>query len=530
MQIAFTILFILLTTGLLSAISGKILQILQLSGYKPRGLFNWIRQSKGDYLIRYFGVGFFSFAAMLVYVACFGEYPAARYFGYLFMVGFCLLFLFLNARERQKTPLKNTARIVRLRCLLAVLYAVESFFLLWLGSLFFAGYALLGILPALVPYNAVLADCLMLPVEHLNNYGYKMKAMRKLDDRPELIRIGITGSYGKTTEKAIAACILSVRYKVCASPLSYNTPMGIAKVVNNELSDEDEVFIAEMGARNVGDIKELAEIVNPNFGILTTIGNQHLESFGSRENIRKTKYELIENLAPAGFALFNGDSPDNIELYEKTTGAKILTGAAGVPHAAAYYDNVTVGGTGTSFDFHYAGNTTRFVTKLLGKHIPGLITLGAALGIQLGIAPEKAAEAIAGLEPVPHRLELIEGKGGMIIIDDAYNSNIEGAVNALAVLAEFDDKYKVIVTPGLVELGGEETEMNFRLGAEAGKVCDSVIFVGPLASVLRDGALSTGMDGDSVFCTDDLYAGVAILRKLPGEKAVLFENDLPDNY
>lgn len=77
-----------------------------------------------------------------------------------------------------------------------------------------------------------------------------------------------------------------------------------------------------MGARNVGDIKELAEIVNPNFGILTTIGNQHLESFGSRENIRKTKYELIENLAPAGFALFNGDSPDNIELYEKTTGAR----------------------------------------------------------------------------------------------------------------------------------------------------------------------------------------------------------------
>lgn len=270
MQIAFTILFILLTTGLLSAISGKILQILQLSGYKPRGLSTGSGRGKGNYLIGYFGVGFFSFAAMLVYVACFGEYPAARYFGYLFLVGFCLLFLFLNARERQKTPLKNTARIVRLRCLARravrrriVLSAVARLAV-------FAGYALLGILPALVPYNAVLADCLMLPVEHLNNYGYKVKAMRKLDDRPELIRIGITGSYGKTTEKAIAACILSVRYKVCASPLSYNTPMGIAKVVNNELSDEDEVFIAEMGARNVGDIKELAEIVNPNFGILTT--------------------------------------------------------------------------------------------------------------------------------------------------------------------------------------------------------------------------------------------------------------------
>ena len=260
MQIAFTIVFTLLSTVLLSLISGKILHMLQLSGYKCHGVMNWIRLTKGDYLLRYFGAGFFSVAAMLVYIACFGEYPAARYFGYLFMVGFCILFFALNLHERQKVPLKNTARIIRLRLILAIFYAIESFLLMWLGSLCFAGYSLLGILPALVPYNALLVNFLMKPVEKLNNHGYKVKAMRKLDDHPGLIRVGITGSYGKTTEKAILSAVLSVKFKVCASKLSYNTPMGIAKVVNNDLTDSDNIFIAEMGARNVGDIKELAQI------------------------------------------------------------------------------------------------------------------------------------------------------------------------------------------------------------------------------------------------------------------------------
>lgn len=529
MQIAFTIVFTLLSTVLLSLISGKILHILQLSGYKCHGVMNWIRLTKGDYLLRYFGAGFFSVAAMLVYIACFGEYPAARYFGYLFMVGFCILFFALNLHERQKVPLKNTARIIRLRLILAIFYAIESFLLMWLGSLCFAGYSLLGILPALVPYNALLVNFLMKPIEKLNNHGYKVKAMRKLDDHPGLIRVGITGSYGKTTEKAILSAVLSVKFKVCASKLSYNTPMGIAKVVNNDLTDSDNIFIAEMGARNVGDIKELAQIVKPNFGIITTIGNQHLETFGTRENIKNTKYELIENLAPAGLALFNGDSKDNIELYDKTSCAKILTGEVGLKGASACYDKVKVGVEGTEFDFCYKGSNTHFKTRLLGKHIPGLITTAVALGIQLGVSADEAAAAVAGIEPVPHRLELIEGAGGMIIIDDAYNSNIEGAVNALAILGAFD-RSRIIVTPGLVELGSEENEMNFKLGSEVGKVCDYGIFVGPLAAVLRDGALSSGMPKENIFCADDLYSGVAVLRKLPGDKAVLFENDLPDNY
>lgn len=517
-----------LSTVLLSLISGKILQILQLSGYKTRGFNNWIKLTKGDYLLRYFGVGFFSLAAMLIYVACFGKYVAARYVGLLFLVTFCVLFRIFNRKERQKTPLRNTPRIMRLRSVLAVLYAVESLLLVWLGAQFFAGYALLGILPALVPYNVLLAHYITKPFEMLNNYGYKVKATARLKERPELIRIGITGSYGKTTEKAIAAKLLSVRYRVCASRLSYNTPMGIAKVVNNELEENDTVFIAEMGARNVGDIKELADIVKPNFGIITTIGNQHLETFGTRENIKKTKYELIENLAPAGLALFNGDSADNIELYEKTEGPKILTGKRGLPHVVISYDNVVVSGNGTEFDLYDGKQSVHFTTKLLGKHIPGLITLAVALAKQLGIEPSETVQAVAQLEPVPHRLELIEGNG-VLIIDDAYNSNIEGAINALGVLKEID-RYKVIITPGLVELGSEEAAMNTKLGEEIGRVCDSAIFVGPLSEVLKQGALSVGMDANCVFCAPDLYTAVAILRQLPKDNVVLFENDLPDNY
>lgn len=526
-QLTMTILYTVLSSALLTAVSVKMFQMYQLGGYKVKGVVNWFRITRGDYLIRYFGAGFFSLIGMLVFYMCFKSYSYWYYIGYIFFLGFSILFIALNRREVNKTPVKYTPRMVRFVTVAAVLYAAETFFLIWLGGIIGVSYTLIALLLMLVPFSVTLAHWLVKPFETLNNYGYKVRATKYLKEMPELIRVGITGSFGKTTEKAILKCMLETKYTVCASKASYNTPLGLARTVNNDLTDDTQVLIAEMGARNVGDIAELAKIVVPNYGLITGIGNQHLETFGSRENIKRTKYELIENLAVSGLAVFNADSPDNVEMFTKTREPRMLTGAADTD-AEFTYDHVRVSSEGTEFDITVNGETTHFTTKLLGKHIAGLTTMALAVAFSLGVTPQEAAEAVKTLQPVPHRLELIE-ENGMIIIDDAYNSNPEGAANALGVLKEID-RYKVIVTPGMVELGQEEAACNRALGEKIGAVCDTAILVGARGAQIKEGAIAAGMHENAVILVDTLQEAVACLRTLPADLAVLFENDLPDNY
>lgn len=526
-EIIMTSVYTVLSAVLLTMASVKMLQMFQLGGYRIRGVYNWIKLTRGDYLIRYFGLGFFSLIGMLVFYMCFRAFSYWYYLGYMIFIGFSVLFFCLNRREVNKTPIKFTARMVRLTVMTAVVYAAETFLVIWLGDVIGISYVLIGVLPMLVPLSVTLAHALMKPLETLNNYGYKAKAAAVLRESPELIRIGITGSFGKTTEKAILQCILATKYRVCASKASYNTPLGLSRTVNNDLTSDTQVLIAEMGARNVGDIAELAKLVVPNYGLITGIGNQHLETFGSRENIRRTKYELVENLAVSGLALFNADSADNIEMFAKTREPRMLTGAAGTEGAVVTYDDVKVTASGTEFDITEGGTTTHFTTKLLGRHIAGLTAMAVAVGISLGVSVADAAQAIKTLQPVPHRLELIE-ENGMVIIDDAYNSNPEGAANALGVLHEID-RYKVIITPGMVELGKEEAACNRALGEKIGAVCDTAILVGSRGPQIKEGALAAGMNPHNVVLVDSLAEAVGYLRSLPRDCAVLFENDLPDN-
>lgn len=217
--------------ALLTCMAYKMMQILQLSSYRLRGVFAWLRRTKCAYLVRYATVTFFSMIAMLVYLGCFGRNAKSAYFGLAFYVLFTVVFIVVTRRQKEVTPLRFTPRIVRLHVPLFLFSYAASAGLLFVGQYLRVRYALIGFLPLCVPVLVWLAHLCMLPWETLNNLRYVRRARRLLAARPQTVRVGITGSYGKTTAKNILTAMLSRKYKVLTTPESYNTPLDRKSVV-----------------------------------------------------------------------------------------------------------------------------------------------------------------------------------------------------------------------------------------------------------------------------------------------------------
>lgn len=529
-DLIFIILFSLVLGFLTMLCSVKMFQIFQLSGYNAKGVVNWFKSDKFNYLARYFALAFIGFICMFVYIACFDEISpkGVEYLGALIFVALMILFVVFNAKVQKKTPLVITPRIIRLAIVTFLISTLLTFAFVKLGNIGFLKYSIASVVVFLIPIIVTLANYSLLPFEILNNNGYKSNAIRCLQSYPHLIKIGITGSYGKTTSKNILAKMLSKKYNVCFSPSSYNTPMGISRVVNNDLKMEHEIFIAEMGARNKGDIEELAKMINPNYGLITCIGEQHLETFGDINNIMDTKFELIENMAIGGLAVFNGDNKYCVDLYNRATTEKLITGTSDVEKAVVTYSDIETTSTGTKMTLHYKKDSVTFTTKLLGKHIAGLIAVCAGIAVSLDITLQQIKEACEELDSVPHRLELIDN-GDVKVIDDAYNSNREGARNALEILSKFEGT-KIIVTPGFVEMGALEKEANVELGMQIAEFADVAVLIGTRADDIKSGAISANMDEDKIIIKNSLKEAVDYTTTLQGKKTILFENDLPDNY
>lgn len=403
------------------------------------------------------------------------------------------------------------------------------FFPMTLGILIILFY-LLYILRALI---LLLSNKLITPLEHRINNGYYNKAQEKIEGRTDLTVVGVTGSFGKTSTKFILGTILSQKYKILNTPESYNTPMGLSKVINNDLKDEHKVFIAELGARNIGDIKEVSELVKPKIGVITSIGPTHIETFKNIDNIMKTKYELIEELPTDGVAIFNYDNEYIKKLADKTFKEKILYGLDDIKDLDLYADDIEVSEFGSTFNIKdKEGNCIKCRTRLLGKHNIYNILAGVAVAKSLGLSFEEIKVGIEKIEPIPHRLNIINPGTGLIIIDDAFNSNPIGAKAALEVLSQFKEGRKIIVTPGMVELGAMEEVANREFGENIGKVCDYVILVGEnRTKPIYEGLLEVNYNEENIFVVKSLKEATGQIQKIAKPKdVVLFENDLPDNY
>ncbi|MDD4726286.1 MAG: UDP-N-acetylmuramoyl-tripeptide--D-alanyl-D-alanine ligase [Tissierellia bacterium] len=391
------------------------------------------------------------------------------------------------------------------------------------------GYILYKIQPLIMYISTIIIK----PVEDKINMGFYVNAQEKIKARDDLNVIGITGSFGKTSTKFIVSTILSQKLNVLTSPESYNTPMGLSKVINNDLNQDHEVFVAELGARLIGEIREVAVLVQPKIGIITNIGPAHIETFKNIENIMKTKYELIDELPTDGVAIFNYDNEYIKKLADKTFKEKILYGLEDTDSLNMYADNIVVSQFGSTFTLKDdEGNSVECKTKLLGKHNIYNILAGACVAKVLGFTFDEISFGISKTEPVDHRLNIINPGTGIIIIDDAFNSNPIGTKAALDVLSQFKEGKKIIVTPGMIELGEMEESANREFGVNIGKVCDYVILVGEKRTEpIYEGLMETNFNKDNIFIVNNLEEASEQIGKIARPKdVVLFENDLPDNY
>ncbi len=423
-----------------------------------------------------------------------------------------------------KKPLVYTARIKRLLAAIIILYSA----LVVISNLVPYCHLVSALGLVLVNFVVLFADIINSPVEKAIKNGFIKDAKKILEGRKNLTIIGITGSYGKTSCKYFLTKLLSAKYNVLMTPASYNTPMGVVKTVREHLKNSHEIFVCEMGAKNIGDIKELCDIVHPHIGLISSVGPQHLESFKTIENVVNTKFELYDAIPDSGKVYLNYD---NELIRNARSDKKIVTFGCEYENASCLASNITLSEKGTDFDVTYNGVTTHFSTKLLGTHNVQNLAGCIAIAIDLGVEESDLVLAVKRLESVPHRLQIIDG-GNITIIDDAFNANPSGTKAALEVLGSFDGT-KIIVTPGMIELGEKQAELNRKFGVNCTKVCDYIFLVGGrIADDVYEGANSTDFDKEKLLRFDKVEEAVEYARMLQSDKKkfVLLENDLPDNY
>ncbi len=450
--------------------------------------------------------------------------------GYLMAVFYFIMFIYYYDYlkfEQVKIGLKLTKRIGRMCITLLVLYVVLT--ILFKDSNYV--YFLFGVLASLNSFIIYLVNVINKPVEKIVYLHYFNMAKGKLKNMNRMSVIGVTGSYGKTSSKNIVNDILSVKYNSFATPKNFNTPYGLIRSINNYLDKFNDVFIAEMGAFKVGEIKTTCKLMHPKHGILTTIGEAHLESFGSRENIQKGKFELIESLPSGGLAILNADDEWQVSYKLKNNKCKVLW--IGIDNDADLKAcNIKLSGSGTDFDvkFRNDDNLYHFHTRLLGKHNVYNLLAGILLGKELGMNISELQRGVNSVKTIEHRLEL-KKSGTINIIDDAYNSNPVGSKMALDVL-KLMPGLKIVVTPGMIELGDKQYDLNKKFGEYISESADYVILVGKeQTKPIYDGLIEKGYNSDKIYVINNVVDAFSIMRRLDeGNTYVLLENDLPDLF
>jgi UDP-N-acetylmuramoyl-tripeptide--D-alanyl-D-alanine ligase len=392
------------------------------------------------------------------------------------------------------------------------------------------------------PLWVLIAASVMHPVERAIQEGFKRRAQARLATRPDLTVIAITGSYGKTSTKFAVAEVLRQRFNTLATPGSFNTPMGICKVVNDQLRDDHRVVVLEMGARYEHDIRELTDLVQPDIAVVTSVGVAHLETMGPIERIARVKGDLVAGLKLGGQAVLNADDPLVAGMTDRLPaghGRVWMVSAGGAEDADVVASDVSYDSNGARFTVRDdTGDTVSITTRLLGEHNVTNLLLAIGVGRAMGLRLRQIAHAIERVAPVDHRLAL-RTEDGVTVIDDAFNSNPVGARSAVEILGRMPvppGGRRAIVTPGMVELGARQEEENRAFGAAIAQHLagdrDMAILVGPRQTQpIRDGLADAGFPAARVRVVRTLFEARDLLRQeLRDGDVVLYENDLPDHY
>ena len=449
-----------------------------------------------------------------------------------FSMVFMAIMAWREFRTVYKKPIVYTMRVKRLFLSAAILTAAA----IGAALVFIPEYAPAVALALLVmPIVMLAANLVNKPLEAAIARWYYNDAKRILRAMPDLKIIGVTGSFGKTSTKHYLYRILSERYNVLMTPGNFNTTLGVIRTVREHLKPHHQIFIVEMGAKQVGDIKEICDLVHPTIGIVTAVGEMHLETFGSIEGVLKTKFELIDALPANGLGVINIDSEPIAEARQKH---HCNTISYSVENTSADYraTDVNYSPLSTSFAIDIRGDKNEgYVTHLAGRG--NILNLLAAIAVadELGVPASMQRRAIRQIEQIEHRLSVKHTAGGITIIDDAYNSNPAGAKMALEVLRDFNRKEgarRIVVTPGFVEMGESQERNNRQLGRDIAESADWAFVVN---KVNRD-AIVLGLR-DREFAAERIVvadsfaeASAKLAQMMQAGDIVLYENDLPDSF
>ena len=566
------------------------LHMLQLNGYKNKEHITWLKKNISRQWL--------AFAAVVVGLLCMIVPNTVTYIIAIIVGIFNLLFYRLMKNQKTKKKLVYTARVKRMiatnvvvgvlfgMCITLVFSAITSVgysetaeslnmanFVQRISSLGAALFHLAGatlLYAGLQVFMPMLANLINKPIEQGISRYYINDAKRLLKQATAngMTIIGVTGSYGKTSVKFYLQTLLQEKFNVLVTPESYNTPMGVVLTVRKQLKPSHEIFVCEMGARHVGDIKEICDFVYPKHGVITSVGPQHLETFFNMDNIKDTKFELADALGADGKLFVNADneyirekldslgissdakvdSKANVQAAGTSMNVQAASSATDadkhnsntVPYKVIEYGNnggykacdIKVSQLGTDFTVIAPdGQKESFQMPLIGEHNVINVLGAISVACEMGMTLRELKIPVRRLQPVKHRMELIE-RGAVTIIDDAYNSNPVGSKAAVETLGMFDG-VRILVTPGMVELGKDEEVYNEKFGEYAAKNCDYIFLIGAKhTEPIKRGILNSGFDANKVktyeHLEDALQQAYAIADE--GHKYILLENDLPDNY
>ena len=526
----FNIVEILVVALMSCAGSVHYIHVLQMGRYQLTTYDHWLGRNR-DRIIRENVVIGFAAALLSLYMPILlsmfvhGEEFRRAVANWLALLLFAGVTGFIAWRDYTAPSKKPFVMTQRARRFTAVLLTLALLCAALLRALTIPPYFIFAAMPYLVHLTGMIIN----PYEQKLNAGFFKSAKQKIRKHPNLITIGITGSFGKTNVKFMLRDMLAKKYNVLATPASFNTAMGISRVINDDLTDGHQVFIAEMGATHVGDIKELVGLVRPKYGILTSIGPRHLDTFGSLENIASTKYELIQGLPKeGGFAVF-GSGDDYIDrLYAMCKREKCRVSLEDDADAWMRAEGISYSDRGTSFTLVCEGERTPCRTPLLGSFNVRNILLAAALARKLEVPMADIVEAVKELEPIEHRLQLTVDD--LNVIDDTLNEDPDGAFEALRVLEQMPGR-RIVVTPGMNGLGNRETEVNYALGTVMADCADTVILVGALNSQrgMRRGLVQSGFSRSNLHAVDDMDDASELLEEIADHgDTVLFESRVPE--
>ncbi|MBR2023352.1 MAG: UDP-N-acetylmuramoyl-tripeptide--D-alanyl-D-alanine ligase [Clostridia bacterium] len=527
-EITLQIIATVVCTALFVLATQKWLGAMQQGGYKNGAFWGWLSK-KGNMFFNRLSVLAYSIALSVCVVALCFSFLGARVTQLISAVPFLVFTIAFLCSDRKfalKVPVNYTGRAIRLNIAYSVL--TTAFFFGVIRLLGFLSdvngsdlYGVIAYVPFAVailclPLIFTLANLVLSPFETARNGKFVKRAGQVLS-QTQIIRVGVVGSYGKTSVKNIVKTLLEEKYSVICTPASFNTPMGIAKTVLSTDFAQKQVFIAEMGARRQGDIKQLCSLVKPDYAVFTGVCRQHVQTFGNEQNVLAEKSEIITS----GAVTVCADSLKG--KVEERENVRFV-------HADCI-QNVELQATQTKFTFVLGEVKAEICVPLLGESAIENIALGVTLALEMGLTFEEIKNGLAKLQPVPHRLQLMQN-GGVYILDDAYNANEKGAKVAIQALCAFDGR-KCIVTPGIVECGILESQLNETLGEEIAKAnLDKVILVGEtLVGVVKNGYLQAGGAKENLTTVKTLALAQAQLKDwLTAGDAVLFLNDLPDVY